>query len=93
MAGQILGNREVAGRLWAKMKTDRVVAGQLKGRIKSRIYFLSKIWISVLWPAGLHTVGRLTAFQLAGHHTVGPLVGRPPHGRSFSWPATTRSVL
>ncbi|RNA03074.1 hypothetical protein BpHYR1_028740 [Brachionus plicatilis] len=69
------------------MKTDREVAGQLKDRpcggrpterplngqlcadqpaTKRKIFF----W-TVLWPADLHTVGRLTAFQLAGHHTVG----------------------
>ncbi|RNA28234.1 hypothetical protein BpHYR1_000015 [Brachionus plicatilis] len=87
MAGQILENREVAGRLWAKIKTDRVVAGQLKGikpptlcrsATKRRIYFLSKIWIRHL--SKIFFLDRFVA-------------GRPPHGQSVSWRTTSRSVF
>ncbi|RNA10110.1 hypothetical protein BpHYR1_015327 [Brachionus plicatilis] len=61
--------------------THSLLSGVLRSPLQvdqvsmSRIYYLSKFWISkiffwtVLWPASLHTVGRLTAFQLAGHHT------------------------
>ncbi|RNA09737.1 hypothetical protein BpHYR1_054018 [Brachionus plicatilis] len=53
MAGHILENREVAGQLSAKIKTDREVAGHKTDRPCSgrtterpRIYYLSKFWIS-----------------------------------------------
>ncbi|RNA29463.1 hypothetical protein BpHYR1_004942 [Brachionus plicatilis] len=74
MAGQILENREVAGQLTDPSCADRPATK----RIKNRIYYILKFWISKNFfldpfggrPAGLHTVGRLAAFQLAGHHTV-----------------------
>ncbi|RNA23345.1 hypothetical protein BpHYR1_049820 [Brachionus plicatilis] len=44
---------------------DRPATKRSKKKFKVKFFF----W-TVLWPAGLHTVGRLTAFQLAGHFTV-----------------------
>ncbi|RNA27228.1 hypothetical protein BpHYR1_021669 [Brachionus plicatilis] len=55
-------------------------------RSKKKFYqdHRSKIFIwTVLWPTGLHTVSRLTAFQLAGHFTVGLSGGRPWKDRPF----------
>ncbi|RNA28602.1 hypothetical protein BpHYR1_027502 [Brachionus plicatilis] len=81
----------MAGQLSAKIKTDREVAGQLTDRACVEFIFYQKFGsVTVLWPAGLHTVGRLTAFQLAGHHTVGPSAGRPLLGRFLFWPIVDR---
>ncbi|RNA22451.1 hypothetical protein BpHYR1_016027 [Brachionus plicatilis] len=67
MAGQILEDREVAGRPCADWPAT-----------KRKIFF----W-TVWWPAGLHTVSRLTAFQLAGHFKVGLSGGQPWKDRPF----------
>ncbi|RNA19314.1 hypothetical protein BpHYR1_017969 [Brachionus plicatilis] len=85
----------------AKIKTDRVVASQLK----DQIFILADSWpatlrFSKIWPAISRSVS-----QLAGHFTVvffRPKVQRPPHGllkfgrpfhgRSVSWPRLGRSV-
>ncbi|RNA04903.1 hypothetical protein BpHYR1_022844 [Brachionus plicatilis] len=69
----------VAGRA-SSQKTASPFNGQ-----RPKIFF----W-TVLWPAGLHTVGRYTAFQLAGHHTLGSSVGRPLYGRFLFWPIIGR---
>ncbi|RNA15464.1 hypothetical protein BpHYR1_022840 [Brachionus plicatilis] len=89
MAGQILEDREVAGQPCADWPANRVQTGRPQNVIKSSIYYLSNSWISkilfwtVLWPVGLHTVSRLTVFQLTGHFTVGLSGGRPWKDRHF----------
>ncbi|RMZ98005.1 hypothetical protein BpHYR1_039099 [Brachionus plicatilis] len=90
MAGQILKDREVAGRLSAKIKTDRVQTGRPRGPKKNFSKIKIFFW-TVLWPTGLHTVGRFTAFQLAGHHTISwPATSRSVFILADSWPATSR---
>ncbi|RNA10137.1 hypothetical protein BpHYR1_051092 [Brachionus plicatilis] len=94
MAGQILENREVAGH---KTVQKKILLRCIK-KFKVKFFF----W-TVLWPAGVHTVGLSVGRPLHGRFLFWPIVGRPPHGflkfgrlfhgRSVLWPALERSAF